>query len=304
MELIIAGLLLVVCIYLLGFQFMKSRIRGESAHLSAEEFKKGDAEVFAPQGEEEGAYKYTKTWLPLTAKFKEYAKKLPKDKLYHRLIKAGSPMGMLEFYAFKILSCTLVTVLALMFGGNLLGGNPLMLLIVAVGIGFFIPEIWLNGKINKRQFKIRRDLPNIIDLLTLCVNGGLDFMLAVNRVVRDMRRCELTAELEEVYRQTQMGKGRREALKNFAWRLDMPEIYSFVRTLVQADRMGSPVGEALKMQSEEIRVRRFQMGESMALKAPIKLLFPLFAFILPVVLVIVGGPIILQFSRGGFNFGF
>jgi len=77
-----------------------------------------------------------------------------------------------------------------------------------------------------------------------------------------------------------------------------------VRTLVQADRMGSPMADALNMQSEEIRARRFRDGEAMALKAPIKLLFPLFVFILPVVLIIVGGPIMLQFMRGGMNFGF
>ena len=302
MEVFIAGLLLAVSIYVIASQFMKSRIAAGSAHLRADEFKDGSVLEAAATEEVLGVYK--KSWLPLTTKFKEYAKSLPKGKIYHRLIKAGSPMGVMEFYAFKILMCLLVPVAAFTFGGNLLGGNKVTLLVFSLAIGYLVPEFWLKSKINKRQTQIRRDLPNIIDLLSLCVNGGLDFMLAVNRVVMDMRRCDLTIELEEVYRQTQMGKSRREALKNFAWRLDMPEIYSFVRTLVQADRMGSPVGEALKMQSEEIRTRRFQMGEAMALKAPIKLLFPLFAFILPVVLVIVGGPIILQFSRGGFNMGF
>jgi len=101
-----------------------------------------------------------------------------------------------------------------------------------------------------------------------------------------------------------MGETRRAALKNFGWRVDMHEVHSFVRTLVQADRMGTPMSEALNLQAEEIRVKRFQTGESMALKAPIKLLFPLFAFILPVVMIIVGGPIILQFVRGGIQFGF
>ncbi|MDD2689014.1 MAG: type II secretion system F family protein, partial [Candidatus Omnitrophica bacterium] len=126
----------------------------------------------------------------------------------------------------------------------------------------------------------------------------------VSRVVKELKVCDLTQELNEVYRQTQMGKSRREALKEFAWRIDMPEIYSFVRTLVQADRMGSPMAEALRLQSEEIRTRRFHRGEAMALKAPIKLLFPLFAFILPVVLVIVSGPILLNFVRNKISMGF
>jgi len=86
-----------------------------------------------------------------------------------------------------------------------------------------------------------------------------------------------------------------------ARRIDMPEVSSFVRTLVQADRMGTGIEEALRMQSEEALVMRFQKGEREALKAPIKMLFPLLVFILPVVLIIVGGPIILQFLQGGFG---
>ena len=97
-----------------------------------------------------------------------------------------------------------------------------------------------------------------------------------------------------------MGSARRDALKSLSLRVNSPEVISFARTLIQADRMGTPIGEALKMQAEEIRLRRFQRGEEMGLKAPIKLLFPLLFFILPVVLIIVAGPILIQFTRGGF----
>ena len=96
-----------------------------------------------------------------------------------------------------------------------------------------------------------------------------------------------------------MGSSRREALKSFSTRINSPEIISFVRILLQADRMGSPIGECLKMQAEEIRIRRFQKGEEQALKAPVKLLAPLLMFIMPVVLIIVAGPILIQFTRGG-----
>jgi tight adherence protein C len=190
----------------------------------------------------------------------------------------------------------------------LLGDNfPKQNILLFSGIvGLAVPILWLRSTIRKRQFNMRRDLPNLIDLLNICVSGGLDFMLAVTRVNRDMKPCDLTMELSEVQRETQMGLTRKEALKNFAWRIDMPEVYSFVRTLVQADRMGTSIGEALKIQADELRVRRFQRGEAMALKAPVKLLFPLFAFILPVVLIIVAAPILLQFvgSSGQVGFGF
>jgi tight adherence protein C len=245
----------------------------------------------------------SKKWFSLSNKYKAYEQRIPAGNLRRRLIKAGLPFGLFEFLLFKLLSLIFVPVLSFIFLGNLtLPENTLF--IFSLVVGFLLPELWLNAQIKKRQRQIRRDLPNIIDLLNLCVSGGLDFMLAVNRVVKDLKPCELTHELAEVYRETQMGKSRREALKNFAWRTDMPEVYSFVRTLVQADRMGTPMADALKLQSEEIRTMRFHRGEAMALKAPIKLLFPLFAFILPVVLIIVGGPIILQFVNEGINLKF
>jgi tight adherence protein C len=245
----------------------------------------------------------SKKWFSLSNKYKAYEQRIPAGNLRRRLIKAGLPFGLFEFLLFKLLSLIFVPVLSFIFLGNLtLPENTLF--IFSLVVGFLLPELWLNAQIKKRQRQIRKDLPNIIDLLNLCVSGGLDFMLAVNRVVKDLKPCELTQELSEVYRQTQMGKSRREALKNFAWRTDMPEVYSFARTLVQADRMGTPMADALKLQSEEIRTMRFHRGEAMALKAPIKLLFPLFAFILPVVLIIVGGPIILQFVSEGINLKF
>jgi len=302
MEILVASLLLIIAIYLVAYQFLKPQIALEEAHLPSHEFNE-ELELPLPQILEEEASLYRRSWSPLTSKFKALAKRIPVGKMQRRLIKAGSPMGILEFIFIKVLLCTLLPTIA-MAALSKVFQNKTALYLGALAIGFILPDIWLQSKIKRRQLNIRRDLPNIIDLLSLCVSGGLDFMLAVSRVVRDMRRCDLTMELEEVYHQTQMGKSRKEALKNLAWRIDMPETYSFVRTLVQADRMGSPVSEALKMQSEEIRTRRFQRGEAMALKAPIKLLFPLFAFILPVVMIIVGGPIILQFTRGGMNLGF
>ncbi len=302
MTLIIAALLLAACICLLLLQFGSKIFDLEEMRLPLQVFDNDKVELELAQD------KYTvrpdNSWLPLTARFKDFEKRIPFpiEAIRRKLIKAGLPMGVLEFLAFKLLALVFVPVLSFTFLSNNLPTN--MLLIGSLAVGFFIPEMWLNQKITKRLHNIRRDLPNIIDLLNLCVSGGMDFMLAVNRVVKDLKPCELTRELGEVYRETQVGKSRREALKNFGWRVDMPEVHSFVRTLIQADRMGTPMSEALNVQSEEMRMRRFQHGESMALKAPIKLLFPLFAFILPVVMIIVGGPIILQFVRGGMNFGF
>jgi tight adherence protein C len=214
-----------------------------------------------------------------------------------RLVMAGSPLNIIEFSIMKILTMILFAILA----GIITGRNDKLIIFIILGLaaGFILPEFWLGLKIKRRHREIRHDLPLVIDLLNLCVGAGLDFMLAVNRVMRDFKKCPLLDELAEVWRETKMGASRREALQHLARRVNLLELSSFVRTLLQADRMGSPMGEALKIQAEEIRQRRYLQGEEAALKAPIKLLFPLFVFILPVVLVIVAGPILIQFMRGG-----
>jgi len=303
MTLIIIILLVTTSIYLVIYQFGSKAFGLDEARVSLKTFirkeRKGGVSI------ERTGPSY-KNWMPITSKLKGLEKKvpMPTSKIKRRLLKAGLHMGVMEFLAFKVLAILAIAVLGFIFLGEKFTNDIIMSLLISVGVGFLAPELWLNTKIKKRQNNIRRDLPYIIDLLNLCVSGGLDFMLAVNRVVKDLKPCELTQELSELYRETQMGKSRRAALKNLAWRVDMPETHSFVRTLVQADRMGTPMAEALNLQSEEMRMRRFQTGEAMALKAPIKLLFPLFVFILPVVLIIVGGPIMLQFMQGGFNVGF
>ncbi|MDD5246488.1 MAG: type II secretion system F family protein [Candidatus Omnitrophica bacterium] len=297
MEIMIA-LLLATSIYFSVYGLVH---RGEvETHLPSQVFDRRQQEA---QARFPGIQR--KSWTPLTARYKELDKKLkPPFDLRRKLIKAGSPMGTLEFLTFFLLSLVgIPTVAMILLGDNFPKQN---ILLFSGIVGLAVPVLWLRSTIRKRQFNMRRDLPNLIDLLNICVSGGLDFMLAVTRVIRDMKPCDLTMELAEVQRETQMGLTRKEALKNLAWRIDMPEVYSFVRTLVQADRMGTSIGEALKIQADELRVRRFQRGEAMALKAPVKLLFPLFAFILPVVLIIVAAPILLQFvgSSGQVGFGF
>ncbi len=216
------------------------------------------------------------------------------DNLKKKLVVAGRPINPGQLLALKLVLMVTLPVLAFIFFRS----QPL-LIILALLIGYVYPDIWVKKQTRKRQAAVLRDLPHIIDLLNICVGAGLDFMVAVNRVTREFHPCVIVDEFKMMERELQMGSSRREALKNLASRINSTEVISFVRTLLQADRMGTPIGEALKMQGEEIRIRRFQRGEEMALKAPIKLLFPLLVFILPVVMIIVAGPILIQFTRGG-----
>lgn len=301
MILLVVSLLIAGSVLLLLYQFKFFKPGEGKVHLPSQAFDQ-ETEVGAIYAQEDSLKGMRKSWRPMSNKFKDFERRVKAGHLRRNLIRAGVPMGVLEFFAFKLLTVLALPLLGYLLLGAFLPGNTLILILVCLAIGFFLPEVWLRNMIKRRQRRIQKDLPNIIDLLNLCVSGGLDFMLAVNRVVKDLRPCDLTAELAEVYRQTQVGESRREALKNFAWRTDVPETHSFARTLIQADRMGTPMAEVLKMQSEEMRVKRFQRGEAMALKAPIKLLFPLFVFILPVVLILVAGPIIIQFAKGGMGF--
>jgi tight adherence protein C len=215
------------------------------------------------------------------------------QKYKRKLVVAGGPMQLGEFIVFKVFWVVVFFVVGALFRLNF--GLLLLFLVV----GYLFSDFWLKRKIQARHRRISKDLPVVIDLLKLCVGAGMDFMLAVQRVIRDFRPSPLVDELRVVWQEIQMGKSRRDALKDLAVRASMPEVSSFVRTLIQAGRMGSPIGEALKIHSEEVRMMRFQRGEEAALKAPIKLLLPLIGFILPVVLIIVGGPIYLQFMKGG-----
>lgn len=219
---------------------------------------------------------------------------IPLENLRRKLISAGKPLTANMFLTLKFMLSTIAFVVTFIT----LRPEP-ALLVIPLLLGFVLPDLWLNDKLKKRHASVLRDLPHVIDLLNICVGAGLDFMVAVGRVIQEFKPCVLTEELKGLMQEIQMGSSRRDALKSFALRINSPDVISFSRTLIQADRMGTPIGDVLKMQAEEIRLRRFQKGEEMALKAPIKLLFPLLFFILPVVLIIVAGPILIQFTRGG-----
>lgn len=164
--------------------------------------------------------------------------------------------------------------------------------------GFYIPEFWLKGQIQKVKNSIVRHLPDTIDLLSLCVNAGLDFLLALKWVIEKSIPSILILELQQVLQEVNLGKPRRDALTDFANKYQIPDLSTFTRALVQADRMGTSVADALNIISEDMRISRYRRGEQVALKAPLKMLFPLLFCIFPVVGILVAGPVLLQFMQG------
>lgn len=161
--------------------------------------------------------------------------------------------------------------------------------------GYMLPEYWLKGRVKKIKNSIVKELPDAIDLLGLCVNAGLDFMLSLKWVVEKSTPSVMVSELNTVLQEINVGKTRRDAIKDLAARYELPDLSTFARTLIQADKMGTSVTEALNILSEDMRLARFRRGEQLALKAPLKMLVPLLLFIFPVVGILVAGPILLDF---------
>jgi tight adherence protein C len=177
-----------------------------------------------------------------------------------------------------------------------LGADQLMLSVfLSLAAGWVLPDFWMRSKIRGIKDQIVKLLPDTVDLLGLCVNAGLDFMMALKWVVEKSAPSALISELNNVLQEINVGKPRRDALRDLAKKYELPDLSTFARTLIQADKMGTSVSEALNILSEDMRLARFRRGEAMALKAPLKMLFPLLFCIFPVVGILVGAPIFLDF---------
>ena len=159
----------------------------------------------------------------------------------------------------------------------------------------YYPSVWLKKALAIRHRSIQRSLPFTLDLLTLSVEAGLDFMTSLQRFTERTKIDSLAEELIRVVREIQIGKTRREALRNMAERVNLPELKSVVNALIQADELGVSIGSILRIQSDQIRQRRFERAEKLANEAPVKMLAPLILFIFPAVFLILLGPIIMKF---------
>jgi len=180
-------------------------------------------------------------------------------------------------------------------------GQPLATLFVL--FPFFLPELMIWQARKKREFLIMRTFPEIVDLLSLCLSAGLDFTAALKWITegRFMFNNPMVDELRKVKDEITLGKSRAQALKNMEQRLGIIEVSSLVRTLVIAENMGVSVSDALDRFSVDARDRRFHRGERQARVSAIKILFPLIFLILPVVGIVIMGPIVLRFSEQGFG---
>ena len=165
--------------------------------------------------------------------------------------------------------------------------------------GFYLPNAWLRLKIARRKEKIRDGFPDALDLLVVCVEAGMGLDGAINRVAKEIKldNKTLSDEFNLMNLELRAGKPRRDALKNLAMRTDLEDVKSLVTLLIQADKLGTSVSQALRVYSDTFRTKRYMKAEEMAAKIPVKLTIPLILFIFPALLVTIMGPAFIRIAR-------
>jgi tight adherence protein C len=173
------------------------------------------------------------------------------------------------------------------------------ILFTSIFAGFYLPNLWIKLRIARRKEQIQHGIPDALDLMVVCVEAGVGLDAAINKVSDEIKTAhpELADELRLVNLEIRAGKQRQEALKNLVWRTDSDDLSSLVTLLIQTEKFGTSVAQALRVHSDGMRTRRYQRAEEIAQKLPIKLIFPLALFILPMFLLIVLGPAVFIFQK-------
>ncbi len=172
-------------------------------------------------------------------------------------------------------------------------GQKMLLSLGGAILGFYFPQLWLSSKISRRQKEVRKSMPDALDLLTICVEAGLGFDAAMAKV-SEKWESELSLAFARVIQEIQLGKLRRDALRDMADRLGLPEMTSFVAAVIQSEQLGVSMAKVLRIQSDQMRVKRRQRAEEEAHKAPIKMLIPMALLIFPALMVTLMTPAALR----------
>jgi tight adherence protein C len=216
------------------------------------------------------------------------------SQIQQRLIIAGLPGGITvtDFLGLRVLAGA--SLAGIVFAVMVSQKTPLQALMLAGAaflVGLYIPNLWLSSKAKARQKAIERALPDMLDMMSICVDAGLGFEAALQKVAFQSDG-ELALEMRRVISEIRVGLSRGDALRHLAERTQVPDVASFVAVLVQADRLGIAIRNVLSTQSVQMRIKRRQRAEEEAGKAPIKMLIPMAIFIFPALFAVVLGPAI------------
>jgi tight adherence protein C len=217
------------------------------------------------------------------------------------LKKAGRPFGMTvaEFLCLRYVGASVGAVLGYMVSTQISGGADLFYIVPLTIFGFLYPGMRLKAVAQLRQRRIFRDMPYVIDLLTLSTEAGLDFSSAMATVVEKGPSGPLVEEFRVAHQEVTLGKTRADSLRAMADRIDLTELTSFVLALLQAEQLGASVAKTLRVMGEQMRVKRWALAEETAGKVPVKLMAPLVACIFPASFIVLFVPIYLRAQATG-----
>lgn len=226
------------------------------------------------------------------------------NRIARKLELAGSPANLdpsllLAMQGFLALAFGGIAWLVItMFAEGWSGGRTVLVILLAIFIGFYFPQLYLSDLIKKRQKNIRKSLPDALDLLTICVEAGLGFDAAMVHV-SEKWQSELSLAFMRVITEIRLGKVRREALRDMADRIDLPELTSFVAAVIQSEMLGVSLARVLRVQADQMRVRRRQRAEEEAHKAPVKMLIPMALLIFPALIILLMAPAGIKLLNSG-----
>lgn len=220
--------------------------------------------------------------------FKKFVPQEKKSAYENKLMLAGNPHGLTSegFAALKY------AVLFLCIAVGILTRNPLMFCLLVIA-GIFIPDLYLKACQDKRREEILKSLPDTLDLLCVSVEAGLGFDAALQKVT-EKTDGPLTDEFEKTMQEINIGKPRREALRDMVPRVGVDDVTTFLGSIIQADQLGVSISNVLRLQSQQVRTNRRMRAQEKAQKAPVKMLIPLVFFIFPTIIIVLLGPAMIQ----------
>jgi tight adherence protein C len=213
-----------------------------------------------------------------------------------KLVRAGEPITLEGFLVICAVGAGVFGALglsAIMASGGALDTKMLGLTLLLTGFGGYMPFMWLSSRVRQRQTAVTKSLPDAFDLITTCVEAGLGLDAALARVAEKVKG-PFADDLSVTLREIGMGRQRAEALRELGERTGVKDLVMFVNAIIQAEQLGTSIGQVLRVQSEQMRTRRRQRAEETANQAPVKMVFPLVLCILPALFVVIIGPAAIQ----------
>ena len=256
------------------------------------------SQVIFPRSQQAGVRStIQQTGATLSGVVQKFETVIPRSKeettvIQQRLIRAGyrKESAVNYFYGAKVLVPIILCIVA--FATGLVRYSPFFACIIALGLGFLLPDFWLGNRIKKRQDKVRRGLPDVLDMLVICVEAGLSLDQATARTANelDVAHPDICDELNLVVLEQRAGVPRADAWRHFAERSNVESVRNLVSVLVQTEKFGTSIAKTLRVHSDTLRTQRRQKIEELAAKTTVKLVFPLVLFIFPSLFLVTLGP--------------